>query len=364
MSGETHFSDYRKIVHVDMDAFYASVEQRDFPEYRGKPIAVGGGGKRGVTTTASYEARKYGVKSAMPGYMARALCPHIIFVPPRFEAYKEVSQKIRAVFKEYTDLIEPLSLDEAFLDVTINKTDLRYATDIAHEIKNRIYEETALTCSAGISYCKFLAKIASDLRKPDGVSIIKPHQAIAFIEKLEIQKFFGIGKMTARKMQAHGIHTGADLKQFTKLELAQRYGKSGIFYYDIVRGIDDRPVKAMRKRKSIAVERTFSENLSDLEKLIPIMDKICDKFIERLDKAENYGRTITMKIKKADFSNFTRGTTRDYFIKDPKEIKAIAYHLLESNIESMGAIRLIGLSATNLEKGQEEKKGGQLEIDF
>ena len=347
-----------------MDAFYASVEQRDFPEYRGKPIAVGGGGKRGVTTTASYEARKYGVKSAMPGYMARALCPHIIFVPPRFDAYKEVSQQIRALFKEYTDLIEPLSLDEAFLDVTINKTEHRYAIDIAHEIKDKIYQKTSLTCSAGISYCKFLAKIASDLRKPDGVTIIKPPQAIAFIEKLEIQKFFGIGKMTARKMQAHGIHTGADLKKYSKLELAQRYGKSGIFYYDIVRGIDDRPVKAMRKRKSLAVERTLSENVSGLENLIPIMDMICDKFIERLDKAENHGRTITMKIKHADFSNFTRGTTRDYFIKDPKEIRAIAYLLLEDNIESMGPVRLMGLSASNLEKEQEDKKGGQLEIDF
>jgi DNA polymerase-4 len=240
----------------------------------------------------------------------------------------------------------------------------RYAIDIAHEIKDKIYQKTSLTCSAGISYCKFLAKIASDLRKPDGVTIIKPPQAIAFIEKLEIQKFFGIGKMTARKMQAHGIHTGADLKKYSKLELAQRYGKSGIFYYDIVRGIDDRPVKAMRKRKSLAVERTLSENVSGLENLIPIMDMICDKFIERLDKAENHGRTITMKIKHADFSNFTRGTTRDYFIKDPKEIRAIAYLLLEDNIESMGPVRLMGLSASNLEKEQEDKKGGQLEIDF
>jgi DNA polymerase-4 len=354
----------RKIIHIDMDAFFASVEQRDFPELQGKAIAVGGGGNRGVTTTASYEARKYGVRSAMPGYMAKQLCPHIIFVPPRFDAYKAVSRQIRSIFSRYTDLIEPLSLDEAFLDVTQNKKSDPIATSIALQIKKDILQETQLTCSAGISYCKFLAKVASDINKPNGITIIRPHQAEAFLEGLPKEKFFGVGKVTARNMKAMGIFTGADLKKLSKIELAQNFGKSGQYFYDIVRGIDNREVNSNSVRKSLAVERTLDTDLSEYEEICAVFDTVIDMFFRRLKKADNFGRTITLKLKTHDFVSITRSQSSNYYVREFSDIRAIAYSLLESNLDAFEKIRLIGLTASNLEKENEESDGPQLTLDF
>ncbi len=351
---------YRKIIHIDMDAFFASVEQRDNPELRGKPIAVGGGGKRGVTTTASYEARKFGVGSAMPGYKVRELCPQIIFVPPRFDAYKEVSLQIREIFSRYTDLIEPLSFDEAFLDVTENKVNEAIATDLAMRIKNDIKEETQLTCSAGVSYCKFIAKIASDMNKPDGITVIKPSQALVFLEQLPVKKFFGVGKVTARKMEAMGIHTGVDLKQYSKLELAQNFGKTGRFFYDIVRGIDNRPVKAERVRKSIGIETTLNNDIEEHHEIVEVLDKIIEKFHQRLTKAENFGRTLTLKLKTKDFKTITRSKSEDYYILEKSKIREIAYQLLEQVLGEHKAFRLIGLTASKLQS--EEEEDGQISL--
>jgi len=352
----------RKIVHIDMDAFYASVEQRDNPELRGKPIAVGGGGHRGVTTTASYEARVFGVRSAMPGWQAKQLCPQLIFVPPRFDAYKEVSLQIRSIFEEYTDLIEPLSLDEAFLDVSNNKKNIPYGMYVAQEIMDKVREKTELTCSAGVSYCKFLAKVASDLKKPNGLSIITPKRALSFLEQLPIKDFFGVGKVTAAKMESWGIKTGGDLKKMSKLELAERFGKSGIHFYEIVRGIDNRPVDPNRIRKSLAVERTLNGDLGELDEIIPQLNEIIDKFYERLKKANNFGRTISLKLKTSEFVNITRGITKDYFIKDKEEIKKLAIELLENNFDTFEKIRLIGLTASNLEN--EKSNDYQLSFDW
>ncbi len=353
----------RKILHIDMDAFYASVEQRDNPELRGKPIAVGGSSKRGVTTTASYEARVFGVRSAMPGYMAKQLCPELIFVRPRFEAYKEVSYQIREVFREFTDIIEPLSLDEAFLDVTINKKQIPYGMEVAQEIMNRVLAETELTCSAGVSYCKFLAKVASGMKKPNGLTIITPQRAEVFLEKLPVKDFFGVGKVTAKKMHNMGIQNGADLKQFSRLELLKSFGKRGDFYYNIVRGIDERPVNAHRIRKSLGVERTLENNLSTVEEITPILFGIIDTFCERLEKADNYGRTITLKLKTADFQTLTRSHSKSYFIRNKKDITDIAFLLLRENASAFDKIRLIGLTASNLEKEQDTGEDGQLKFD-
>ena len=357
------YEGYRKIIHIDMDAFYASVEQRDHPEWRGKAIAVGGGGRRGVVTTASYEARKFGVRSAMPGFKAIKLCPHLIFAPLRFDAYKAASQHIRSIFRRYTDLIEPLSFDEAFLDVTENKMEEPVATILANQIRADVKRETGLTCSAGVSYCKFLAKVASDMNKPDGITIIKPSQAERFIERLPIRKFFGIGKVTARKMEALNIYTGGDMKTWSKLDLATRFGKAGRYYYDIVRGIDNRPVQPNRVRKSIGVERTFRDDLEGYEAIFPELLKIMEMFIERLEKANNYGRTITMKVKTNDFKTLTRSTSKDYYIKDKVEIMDIAQMLLDQNIDTFDSIRLLGLTTSNLEL-EELDNSTQLEFKF
>ncbi|MBT8229085.1 MAG: DNA polymerase IV [Bacteroidia bacterium] len=344
----------RKIIHIDMDAFYASVEQRDNPALRGKPIAVGGGESRGVTTTASYEARKFGVRSAMPGFKARQLCPQIIFVSPRFDAYREVSRQIREIFRNYTDLVEPLSLDEAYLDVTDNKISEPIATNIAIEIKKEIRKKTSLSCSAGVSYCKFLAKVASDIQKPDGLTVIKPHQAESFIEGLSITKFFGIGKVTGRKMQMKGIHNGADLKKWKRFDLVREFGKAGDYYYNIARGIDRRKVNNSMTRKSIAIERTLKENLSSYDEISPVLEKLIILFVERLRKAENYGRTVSLKLKTHDFKIINRSQTHHYYIKDHDEIRSMAFQLLEANLGSFESIRLIGLTASNLEKEHEE----------
>ena len=347
-----------------MDAFFAAVEQRDNPELRGKPVAVGGGENRGVTTTASYEARKFGVRSAMPGYTAKRLCPELIFVKPRFEAYKEVSRQIRSIFQEYTDLIEPLSLDEAFLDVTRNKKEIPFGIEVAREIMARVQEETKLTCSAGVSYCKFLAKVASGFKKPNGLTVIRPKHAEAFLERLPISDFFGVGKVTAAKMEKMGIKNGADLKGFSKLDLAQRFGKMGKFYYSIVRGIDDRPVNASRVRKSVGVERTLEHDLSTLDEIQPVLLTIVDKFYERLKKADNFGRTITLKLKTSDFKTITRSNSKDYYIKEKPEIRSVAMMLMTENKDAFERIRLIGLTASNLEKEREESVDNQLSFEW
>lgn len=349
-----------------MDAFFASIEQRDNPDLRGKPIAVGGGGPRGVVATASYEARKFGVRSAMSGFRAQQLCPQIIFVRSRFDVYQQVSRQIRAIFEEYTDLVEPLSLDEAFLDVTENKKDEPFASVLAQQIMQQVFETTQLTCSAGVSYCKFIAKVASDFKKPNGMTVIKPQQALQFLEDLPIEKFYGVGKVTAAKMLGMGIRTGADLKKMSLLELAQRFGKVGRFYYNIVRGIDNRPVSTDHVRKSLAVERTFATDLSSLDEISEVLEIIIQKFYERLSKADNFGRTLTLKLKTSDFQVMTRSLSKDSFIKNIDEIRNIAFTLLQDNMDSFEKIRLIGLSASNLEKQGDLPVGigYQLKFDF
>ncbi len=338
----------RKIIHMDMDAYYASVEQRDHPELRGKPIAVGGGEKRGVTTTASYEARAYGVRSAMPGYLAKQKCPDLIFVRPRFDVYRSVSQQIREIFRRYTDIIEPLSLDEAYLDVTECKKDIPYATDIARDIQRSIKEELELTCSAGVSYCKFISKIASDIKKPYGITVIKPHQAEAFLAQLPIEKFYGVGKVTAEKMHKLGIHTGAELREKDRAFLIHHFGKSGSFYFDIVRGIDDRPVRTERKRKSLGVERTLMENVSSYEDMLAALLQVLPKLHERLTKAKYNGRTLTLKVKTADFQIYSRSKSiSSGSYTSPDVIEKAAMGLLREHFESFGAIRLIGLTVSN-----------------
>lgn len=355
----------RKIIHIDMDAFYASIEQRDNPSLRGKPIAVGGGGSRGVVATASYEARKFGVHSAMSGFRARQLCPQLIFVPTRFGVYRQVSQQVRAIFERYTELIEPLSLDEAYLDITNNYMGEPLATEVARQIMEAVYVETQLTCSAGVSYCKFLAKIASDLKKPNGMTIITPRKAAAFLEQLPVERFHGVGKVTAARMQSMGWKTGGDLKQCSQLELAEQFGKAGRFYYYMVRGIDNRPVNNNRIRKSLGVERTLRDDLSSYDQISRVLDKILTTFWQRLTKANNFGRTLTLKLKTSDFKVLTRSLSKDYYITQQDEIRTLAYQLLEENIGEFEKIRLIGLSATNLQKrASESGLGTQLEFDF
>ena len=345
-----------------MDAFYASVEQRDNPELQGKPIAVGGGEKRGVTTTASYEARKYGVKSAMPGYLAKSKCPDIIFVKPRFSVYKEVSQQIREIFQKYTDLVEPLSLDEAYLDVTINKKNIEYASEVAQEIRKKVFETTQLTCSAGVSYCKFIAKIASDINKPDGITIIKPKQAIPFLEKLSINRFYGVGKVTAKKMNQLGIFNGSDLKTHDRAFLSKHFGKSGSFYYDIVRGIDNRPVNTDNKRKSVGVEHTLNENISDVYKLKKELINLSEKLFKRIQVSKFQGRTITLKIKNAKFKIITRSKSILYPIDSIEIIQTISTQLLEDHFDEFDEVRLIGLNISN--ELNQTKQSNQIVLDF
>lgn len=358
----------RKIIHIDMDAFYASVEQRDNPAYRGKPIAVGGSpeGRGGVVSTASYEARKFGVRSAMPSKQALKLCPDIIFVYPRFEAYKEASRKIRAIFERYTDLIEPLSLDEAFLDVTVDKQGIGSALDIAKLIKEEIKQETGLTASAGVSSSKFVAKIASDLQKPDGLTFIGPSKIEAFMEKLPVEKFFGVGKVTAERMNKMGLHTGADLKKMTEEELEHFFGKSGRFFYKIVRGIDNREVQPHREHKSMGAEDTFSYDLSDIEEMYAMLEKIAGTVCKRLDKYELKGRTITLKVKFHDFKQITRNHSFTYLLNDYDTIVNTAKELL-NNVNMHGKkVRLLGISLSNFTEmhppEKKSKRDGQLEL--
>ena len=345
-----------------MDAFYASVEQRDNPDLRGKPVAVGGSRERGVVAAASYEAREYGVRSAMPSSIASRRCPNLIFVPPRFEVYREVSEQIREIFYSYTDLVEPLSLDEAFLDVTENKRQMNSATDIAREIRQRIFDETGLTASAGISVNKFIAKVASDINKPNGQKLIHPTQIDDFTANLEIKRFFGIGKVTAGKLNDMGIHIGADMRKYTRPELVQMFGKSGSYYYHICRGLDDRPVRPDRIRKSVGAERTYSEDISELEDQLDALRRIAEDVGRRMQKGMHRGKTITVKLRYSDFTTHTRSRSIDHFTDADAEIYAIAAELLEGHPREQ-PLRLMGIAISNLDT-ENRSESGQLTLDF
>lgn len=333
-----------------MDAFYASVEQRDHPEYRGKPLIVGGPpDKRGVVATASYEARKFGVRSAMSSIRALRLCPEAIFVFPRFDVYKQVSNHIREIFRRYTDIIEPLSLDEAFLDVTTDKQNIGSAITIAELIKQAIKDELQLTASAGISVNKFVAKIASDMDKPDGLTFIGPSRIIDFMEQLPVEKFFGVGKVTAEKMKGMNLFTGGDLKQLSEEEIVRHFGKSGRFYYRMVRGIDDRPVQPHREIKSVASEDTFERDLDDPAELKTELEKISERVVLRLQRYNLKGRTITLKVKFSDFKQITRNQSYPQAVNDFTTIFTTAQSLLDKLDLGHKKIRLLGISLSNFE---------------
>ncbi len=353
----------RKIIHIDMDAFFASVEQLDNPMLRGRPIAVGGSEARGVVCAASYEARKFGVRSAISGVLAKKNCPDLIFVKPRFDRYKEVSLKIRKIFNDYTDLVEPLSLDEAYLDVTINKKGNPSATLLAQEIRLRILNELGLTASAGISVNKFVAKIASDYNKPNGQKTITPTEVLPFLEQLAIHKFYGVGKVTTEKMYQLGIFTGADLKLKTKDFLEKNFGKSGAFYFDVVRGIHNSEVKSDRIAKSVAAEHTFDVNLSSEIFMLEKLQSIAAELDKRLKKQKIAGKTITLKIKYSDFSQQTRSKTLQYFIADKSLLLENAKELLLQD-RLKDSVRLLGISISNLNTEIKKSIVVQLKFDF
>jgi len=359
----------RKIIHVDMDAFFASVEQLDNPDLRGMPIAVGGSSDRGVVAAASYEARKFGVRSAMSSVLAKKMCPELIFVHSNFDRYKEVSQKIRKIFLEYTDLVEPLSLDEAYLDVTENKTGNPSATLIAKEIRQKILEQTGLTASAGISINKFIAKVASDINKPNGQKTINPEEVIPFLENLSIRKFYGVGKVTQEKMYNLGIFTGKDLKSKSLEYLSETFGKSGSYYYYVVRGIHSSEVKPNRIRKSLGAERTFFENISSEVFMMERLKDIAEEIERRLSKSKVAGKTITLKIKYSDFTLHTRSKTLSYFISDKNLILETVKELLFQEKVS-NSVRLLGISLSNLNTDkkttptQKEEVAVQLRFEF
>ena len=347
-----------------MDAFYASIEQRDEPAYRGKPLAVGGSRSRGVVAAASYEARAYGVRSAMPSVRAYRLCPEIIFVRPRFEHYGKISRQIREIFYRYTDLVEPLSLDEAYLDVSTNKLGISSATRIAKQIKAEIKAETGLTASAGISINKFLAKVASAIHKPDGLTLIPPDRAEAFLEKLAIEKFHGIGKVTANKMKQMGIHNGEDLKRYAEHELAQRFGKVGRHYYRIVRALDNREVQPHRLRKSVGAENTFPEDIHTPEEMQERLIPLTQKVVDRLSHIETKARTVTLKIKYHDFVIHTRSQTQPQYIHEYEAIFSIVQHLLYHPSPPEKPVRLLGVSVSNLDNQTLSHHGYQLTLEF
>lgn len=353
----------RKIIHVDMDAFYASVEQMDNPELRGKPLAVGGSEVRGVVSAASYEARKFGVRSAMSGIQAKRNCPELIFVRPRFERYKEISNKIRKIFLDYTDLVEPLSLDEAYLDVTQNKKGNPSASLIAHEIRKRIFEDVGLTASAGISVNKFVAKIASDYNKPNGQKTVTPEEVEEFLEHLDIKKFYGIGKVTKEKMYQHGIFTGKDLKTKTREYLERHFGKSGGYYYNIVRGIHNSEVRPNRVSKSVAAEHTFNENLTSEIFMLERLERIAAELEKRLKKFSVSGKTVTLKIKYSDFTTQTRSKTLPYFISDKGLLLETAKELLYQE-RMKESVRLLGISLNNLNTEVKKTVVVQLRFEF
>ncbi|HEY8592550.1 MAG TPA: DNA polymerase IV [Sphingomicrobium sp.] len=337
----------RKIIHVDMDAFYASVEQRDDPSLKGKPVAVGGG-HRGVVAAASYEARKFGVRSAMPSVTAKRRCPDLVFVKPRFDVYRAVSHQIRAIFADYTDLIEPLSLDEAYLDVTEDRRGLGTARAIAEDIRRRIREETGLTASAGVSYCKFIAKLASDHRKPDGLCVITPEKGPEFVASLPVARFHGVGPVTASKMERLGIVTGADLREWSLPALEAQFGSSGSWYYRICRGIDEREVKPDRPYKSVSAERTFDEDLSDPKRLAAELERIAGYAWDRVKRADVTGRTVTLKVKYGDFTLITRSRSFSTPVQDLTAFTAAGQALLAALHPLPKGIRLLGLGLHNL----------------
>lgn len=359
---------HRKIIHIDMDAFYASVEQLDFPELKHKPIAVGGSEHRGVVAAASYEARKFGVRSAMSGVQAKKLCPTLIFVKPRFERYKAISKKIQSIFYQYTDLVEPLSLDEAYLDVTENKKGNPSATLIATDIRSQIFNNLQLTASAGISINKFVAKIASDYNKPNGQKTVNPEDVPVFIENLDIRKFHGIGKVTAERMYQLGVFTGKDLKRQSINFLEEHFGKSGKRFFELSRGIDHSEVKPNRLRKSLAAEHTFSQNLTSEIFMLDKLRSIADEVSMRLTKNQLSGRTITLKIKYSDFTVQTRSKTTTAFINNSKIIFSTVEELLFAD-DINNSVRLLGISVSNLNtqsagKPTTETVSAQLSLDF
>jgi DNA polymerase-4 len=345
----------RKIIHIDMDAFYASVEQRDNPELRGKPVAVGGSRERGVVAAASYEARKFGVHSAMPSITAKRKCPDLIFVKPRFDAYKAISLQIRDIFAEYTPIIEPLSLDEAYLDVTENLKGIVSATQIAEEIRAKIRAETELTASAGVSYNKFLAKLASDHRKPDGIFVITPKMGPSFVETLPVRKFHGVGPATARKMASLGIETGLDLKGQTLEFLQQYFGKAGSYYYWATRGVDERPVRADRIRKSVGAENTFPVDFFTYEAARDALREIIDKVWSYCEGSGTRGRTVTLKVKFANFQIITRSRTGPVPVRTRGELEELGNALLEPLFPVARGIRLLGISMSSLSAEEAEQ---------
>jgi DNA polymerase-4 len=348
----------RKIIHVDMDAFYASVEQRDDPELRGQPVAVGGQ-HRGVVMAASYEARKYGVRSAMPSVTAKRRCPELIFVKSRFDVYRAVSQQIRAIFFDYTDLVEPLSLDEAYLDVTEDRHGLGTARAIAEDIRRRIREETGLTASAGVSYCKFIAKLASDYRKPDGLTVITPERGPEFVASLPVARFHGVGPVTAKKMERLGILTGADLREWSIPALQAKFGSSADWYWRICRGIDEREVRPDRPYKSVSAERTFEEDLSDPGRLSAELERIAGYAWARVERAEVAGRTVTLKVKFGDFTIITRSKSFAGNVPDLAAFTSAGQALLAALHPLPKGIRLLGLGLHNL---SEQEAAGPLQL--
>ena len=354
----------RKIIHIDMDAFYASVEQRDDPALRGQPIAVGGGGPRGVVATASYEARTFGVKSAMPGARARRLCPGLIFVPPRFDAYRAASTHIREIFSRYTDIVQPLSLDEAYLDVTVNKPVSASATQVAEEIRHLIRAETGLTASAGVSYNKLIAKLASDQNKPDGVCVVRPSEGAAFIAAMPVRRIHGIGPVTARRMHELGIETGADLRARDLRFLQAHFGSSADYYYRAARGEDDRPVREREGRKSVSVEDTFSDDLTDRAALVTEIDRIAASLWARIEKAQAWGRTVVLKVKFADFRIITRSRSFTAPVRSPDLLAQTARELLLAQLPLRMGARLLGLGVHNLEAEEAVEQGEQLALSL
>jgi DNA polymerase-4 len=353
----------RKIIHLDMDAFYASVEQRDNPELRGRPVAVGGARERGVVAAASYEARQFGVRSAMPSTTALRKCPELVFVKPRFEVYKDISRQIRAIFAEYTPLIEPLSLDEAYLDVTHNLKGMDSATQIAREIRAKILEQTGLTASAGISYNKFLAKLASDFRKPNGQYVVPPARGLAFVEPLAVGQFHGIGPVTAARMNQLGIFTGADLREQTEVFLVQHFGKAGRYYYAIARAEDNRPVEADRLRKSVGSETTFAQDLTSFADLLEGLQPCVEEVWEYCQRSSIRGRTVTLKVKYGDFQQITRSRTGLSLVQSQYELEKLGRELLEGLFPLAKGVRLLGMSLSNLNNG-EKQAGQQLTLEF
>jgi len=355
----------RKIIHIDMDAFYASIEQRDQPELKGRPVIVGGRpGERGVVAACSYEARRFGIHSAMSSSLARRLCPQAVFLPPRFEVYAEVSEQIRAVFHEYTDLVEPLSLDEAYLDVTVNKQGVPSASEIAREILARIKSLTGLSASAGVSYNKFLAKVASDYRKPGGLTVITPEKAQAFIDALPVGKFFGVGKVTAQRMQALGIRTGADLKRFSEEELTRHFGRSGSFFFRMAHGDDPRPVEPDWIRKSYGRETTLPEDITDRVRMLEILAELAGDVCETLRHDGAQGRTITLKLKYFDFTSITRSITLPIPTDDAAEIMRHIPELLGRTEAGHRAVRLLGVAVSGLGDQEGKPRAWQLKLPF